>query len=231
MRHARGPTKLRVMFGPEIAIGPGKADLLEAIAVTGSISAAAKRLGMSYRRTWLLVDTMNRCFREAVVASATGGSGGGGAQVTAFGRRVLASYRAMQSRVDRALDPELERFSELLEVARRCIRRYITACDAFAALLFALALAPCARADNVIVFAAASLKEALDAAVHSFESSSGDKVTVSYAGSNALARQIESGAPGGPLHLGRYGLDRLRRRPQPRGTGLAQRRSWPTTSC
>ena len=115
MRHARGPTKLRVMFGPEIAIGPGKADLLEAIAVTGSISAAAKRLGMSYRRTWLLVDTMNRCFREAVVASATGGPGGGGARVTAFGRRVLASYRAMQSRVDRALDPELERFSELLK--------------------------------------------------------------------------------------------------------------------
>jgi len=114
MRHARGPTKLRVMFGAEIAIGPGKADLLEAIAATGSISGAAKRLGISYRRTWLLVDTMNRCFRESVVSSATGGMGGGGAEVTDFGRRVLASYRAMQSRVDRALDPELERFSELL---------------------------------------------------------------------------------------------------------------------
>ena len=115
MRHARGPTKLRVMFGTEIAIGPGKAELLEAIATTGSISAAGKRLGISYRRTWLLVDTMNRCFREPVVASATGGSGGGGAQVTAFGRRVLASFRAMQARVDKALDPELERFSELLK--------------------------------------------------------------------------------------------------------------------
>jgi molybdate transport system regulatory protein len=115
MRHARGPTKLRVMFGPEIAIGPGKAELLDAIASTGSISAAAKQLGISYRRTWLLVDTMNRCFREAVVSSATGGMGGGGAQVTPFGKRVLASYRAMQSRVDRALDPELERFSELLK--------------------------------------------------------------------------------------------------------------------
>ena len=114
-RHPRGATKLRVMFGTEIAIGPGKADLLEAIAATGSISASARRLGMSYRRTWLLVDTMNRCFREAVVDSAAGGSGGGGAVVTAFGRRVLASYRAMQARVDRALDPELERFSELLK--------------------------------------------------------------------------------------------------------------------
>src|SRR6185369_3350448 len=87
-RHARGATKLRVVFGTEIAIGPGKAELLAAIAETGSISASAKRLGMSYRRAWLLVDTMNRCFREPVVASATGGSGGGGARVTVFGRRV-----------------------------------------------------------------------------------------------------------------------------------------------
>ncbi len=114
MRYARGPTKVRVMFGAEIAIGPDKAELLEAIAATGSISASAKRLGMSYRRAWLLVDTMNRCFREPVVASATGGSGGGGAGVTAFGRRVLQRYRAMCARIDRALDPELDRFTELL---------------------------------------------------------------------------------------------------------------------
>ena len=114
MRHARGATKLRVMFGDEIAIGPGKAELLESIAATGSISESARQLGMSYRRAWLLVDTMNRCFREPVVASATGGSGGGGARVTPFGRTVLRRYRAMQARVDRALDPELARFSELL---------------------------------------------------------------------------------------------------------------------
>ena len=114
MRHARGPTKLRVMFGPEIAMGPGKADLLAAIAATGSISASARRMGMSYRRAWLLVNTMNRCFREPVVASATGGSGGGGARVTAFGLEVLRRFRAMRERVDRALDPELERFAELL---------------------------------------------------------------------------------------------------------------------
>ena len=114
MRHPRGATKLRVMYGPEIAIGPGKAELLEAIAGTGSISASAKRLGMSYRRAWLLVDTMNRCFREPVVASAAGGAGGGGAHVTAFGHEVLARFRAMSRAVDGALDPELERFSELL---------------------------------------------------------------------------------------------------------------------
>jgi molybdate transport system regulatory protein len=114
MRHARGPAKLRVMFGPEIAIGPGKADLLDAIAATGSISESARRLGMSYRRAWLLADTMNRCFREPVIASATGGSGGGGAQVTAFGHRVLAQFRAMQARVERSMDRDLAAFSDLL---------------------------------------------------------------------------------------------------------------------
>ena len=114
MRHARGAAKLRVMFGTEIAIGPGKAELLEAIAATGSISASAKRVGMSYRRAWLLVDTMNRCFREPVVASATGGTGGGGARLTPFGERVLARYRAMLEHVERALDRDLAAFSELL---------------------------------------------------------------------------------------------------------------------
>ena len=102
------------MFGTEIAIGPGKADLLDSIAASGSISESARRLGMSYRRAWLLVDTMNRCFREPVVASATGGSGGGGAQVTPFGRTVLARYRALEKSVERALDRPLEEFTELL---------------------------------------------------------------------------------------------------------------------
>jgi molybdate transport system regulatory protein len=114
MRHARGATKLRVMFGTEIAIGPGKAELLDAIAATGSISESARKLGMSYRRAWLLVDTMNRCFREPLVASATGGSGGGGATLTPFGRRVLAQFRSMESRVDRAIAADLGRLSDLL---------------------------------------------------------------------------------------------------------------------
>ncbi|HXF79989.1 MAG TPA: ModE family transcriptional regulator [Usitatibacter sp.] len=114
MRHPRGALKLRVMFGPEIAMGPGKAQLLEAIAATGSISESARRLRMSYRRAWLLVDTMNRCFREPVVASAAGGARGGGARVTSFGRRVLSRYHAMRGEADRALDAGIERFSELL---------------------------------------------------------------------------------------------------------------------
>jgi molybdate transport system regulatory protein len=102
------------MFGAEIAIGPGKADLLDAIAATGSISRSARRLAMSYRRAWLLVDTMNRCFRAPVVASATGGTGGGGATLTPFGRRVLAQFRAMQAHIDRAIEGDLGKFSELL---------------------------------------------------------------------------------------------------------------------
>ena len=113
-RYRRAPAKLRVMFGTEIAIGPGKAQLLEAIDATGSISESARRLGMSYRRAWLLVDTMNRCFREPVVASSTGGSGGGGARITAFGKRVLAAYRTLQSRIEHALDRDLGALSSLL---------------------------------------------------------------------------------------------------------------------
>jgi molybdate transport system regulatory protein len=99
--------RLRVVVGKEIAIGPGKADLLEAIAKDGSISAAARTLEMSYRRAWLLVDTMNRCFREPVVAAATGGKGGGGTQITGFGRQVLKRYRRMEERALNAIEDDV----------------------------------------------------------------------------------------------------------------------------
>jgi molybdate transport system regulatory protein len=88
--------RLRVSKGPDIAIGPGKIDLLEAIGKTGSISAAAKTLGMSYRRAWVLVDTMNRCFHAPVVSAETGGSRGGGAQVTPLGVEVVRRYRRIE---------------------------------------------------------------------------------------------------------------------------------------
>jgi molybdate transport system regulatory protein len=88
--------RLRILFGHAIALGPGKADLLEAIAETGSISAAARRMNMSYRRAWLLVDTMNQCFLTPLVGTATGGKGGGGAQITDFGREILQRYRDME---------------------------------------------------------------------------------------------------------------------------------------
>lgn len=89
----------RLILDEEIAFGPGKADLLDAIAATGSISAAGKQLGMSYRRTWLLVDTMNRCFQQPLVETITGGAHGGGTRLTPYGEDVLKRYRRLQAEI------------------------------------------------------------------------------------------------------------------------------------
>lgn len=88
--------KIQVMCGDEIAMGPGKADLLDAIAAHRSISAAGRAMGMSYRRTWLLVDAMNRCWQGPLVAT-TPGNQKAGAQLTALGEQILARYRQLQS--------------------------------------------------------------------------------------------------------------------------------------
>ena len=88
--------KLQIMCGEEIAMGPGKADLLDAIVREGSISGAGRAMGMSYRRAWLLVDAMNRCWREPLVHAAPGRSASGGARLTARGEAVLGRYRALQ---------------------------------------------------------------------------------------------------------------------------------------
>ncbi len=106
--------KIHLPFGQVSAIGPGKADLLEAIAGSGSISAGARQLGMSYKRAWDLVDTMNRSFRQPLVATATGGSRGGGAHVTEFGREVLRRYREIETKAGQAVSSELEALSRLL---------------------------------------------------------------------------------------------------------------------
>jgi molybdate transport system regulatory protein len=87
--------KLQVLCDDAIAMGPGKADLLEHIAATGSISGAARDMGMSYRRAWQLVDVMNRCWQQRLVETMPGRTHGG-AQVTDFGRVVLSHYRALQ---------------------------------------------------------------------------------------------------------------------------------------
>ena len=89
--------KLQIYCGDEIAMGPGKADLLEAIEREGSISGAGRALGMSYRRAWLLVDTMNRCWIEPLVETTPGGAARGGARITPFGYEVLHRYRALQN--------------------------------------------------------------------------------------------------------------------------------------
>lgn len=96
--------KLQLLLGDDIAMGPGKAELLDAIAREGSISAAGRALGMSYRRAWLLVDTMNRCFRERLVATTPGGAKTGGARLTATGLTVLEDYRALQAAVQKAAE-------------------------------------------------------------------------------------------------------------------------------
>ena len=106
--------RLRILFGPEVAIGPGKVALLRAIREAGSISAGARAMNMSYRRAWLLVDTMNRCFREPVVAAAPGGKGGGGATVTPFGEDVLERYARMQRTAEDSVRADIAKFTKLL---------------------------------------------------------------------------------------------------------------------
>ena len=106
--------RLRILFGPEIAVGPGKVALLDAISETGSISAAARSLGMSYRRAWLLIDAMNRCFREPVVETASGGKGGGGARVTDLGQEVLRRYHSMEDTAVASVRDQIAEFSSLL---------------------------------------------------------------------------------------------------------------------
>lgn len=97
---ARLKLKLQLYCGDEIAIGPGKADLLEAIAREGSISAAGRAMGMSYRRAWLLVDAMNRCFRAPLVETRPGGGKQAGARLTAAGEAALAAYRALSAQIE-----------------------------------------------------------------------------------------------------------------------------------
>lgn len=96
------------MLGKEIALGPGKVDLLETIRETGSISSAARQLGLSYRRAWEMVDVMNRCFAGPLVGCAVGGRGGGGAVLTERGRLVIAAYRAMERKAVKASTAEWE---------------------------------------------------------------------------------------------------------------------------
>lgn len=105
---------IRVHLARGSAIGPGKADLLDAIAATGSLAAAARRMGMSYRRAWNLVRSMNAAFLDPLVESVKGGASGGRAALTATGRDVLARYRAMEARAADAIAREAEDFRKLV---------------------------------------------------------------------------------------------------------------------
>ncbi len=102
---------LRIMCGDNPAMGPGKAELISRIGATGSISAAAREMHMSYRRAWLLVEAINASFAEPVVVTAIGGKRGGGASVTGFGRDLVAHFHAMEDKASAAIAEDLARFT------------------------------------------------------------------------------------------------------------------------
>ncbi len=104
--------QLRIRLG-DIMLGPGKADLLEGIRETGSISAAGRRMSMSYRRAWQLVEQLNLHFGAPVVATLTGGRGGGGAELTPLGEDIVATYRRMQQQCTTAIAEDLARLHNL----------------------------------------------------------------------------------------------------------------------
>lgn len=106
---------LRIDFGSGKAIGPGKIRLLEAIRDGGSISRGGRSLGMSYRRAWLLIDSLNQTFRRKVVTARPGGESGGGAHVTPFGLALIASYRTIEHRTQKAATRELARLQRALK--------------------------------------------------------------------------------------------------------------------
>jgi len=105
---------LRVLGAGHPAMGPGRAALLSHIARTGSITSAARAMGMSYRRAWQLVESMNKSFTEPVVVTEVGGKRGGGAAVTALGRCLVMLYRAMENKASSAIAADLRRFSRHL---------------------------------------------------------------------------------------------------------------------
>ena len=102
-------SRLRIVLAPDVAIGPGKADLLQGIKETGSISAAGRRIDMSYKRAWYLVEAMNGHFGQPLVEATKGGRTGGGAKLTPLGEDVLAGYREMQVLSEQAIAPVLRR--------------------------------------------------------------------------------------------------------------------------
>ena len=109
---------LRVIVGPDVLLGAGKADLLEGIAETGSIAAAGRRMGMSYKRAWYLIDTLNSYFHEPVVMSAKGGRAGGGAALTDTGRTVLDLFRRIQRNAETAAADEMRALAAMAAAGR-----------------------------------------------------------------------------------------------------------------
>jgi molybdate transport system regulatory protein len=109
---------IRIDLASGDRIGPGKIALLEAIRSTGSISAAARSLGMSYRRAWLLVEEINNALREPAVTAETGGRSGGGAALTAVGERVIDLYRSIESHARSAAGGDFRAIGKLVRAEK-----------------------------------------------------------------------------------------------------------------
>ncbi|MBS0516966.1 MAG: LysR family transcriptional regulator [Proteobacteria bacterium] len=114
MAHPAPTLRFRLLLDAEHALGPGKVDLLEAIAATGSIAAAGRAMGMSYKRAWQLADELNRSFTEPLIAANKGGARGGGATLTTDGKAVIDIYRGIERKSKRACVAELRALSRLL---------------------------------------------------------------------------------------------------------------------
>ena len=106
--------RLRILRRQDIALGPGKADLLEAIHRRGSIVLAAQAMGLSYMRAWMLVKTMQGCFRQPLIQVTRGGPTGGGATLTPFGEEALRLYRNLERRAVRAAGGDWRRLQAML---------------------------------------------------------------------------------------------------------------------
>jgi molybdate transport system regulatory protein len=112
---AQQEVSLKIVLRPGTLLGPGKADLLEGIKETGSIAAAGRRMQMSYKRAWQLIDTLNACFREPAVITTKGGPGHGGAQLTPTGEAILTAYRRIQAGTNAAIADELDLLAPLMK--------------------------------------------------------------------------------------------------------------------
>jgi molybdate transport system regulatory protein len=114
-----GLTHLRVTFSDSFYVGPGRADLLEGIAATGSIAAAGKRMGMSYKRAWSLVQALNDGFGQPLVTTSRGGAEQGGAALTEDGVFVLERYRAMEDATRKAIAGDVAAVAKRLDISGR----------------------------------------------------------------------------------------------------------------
>lgn len=115
-KKTRTGLRLRIYVKPDVMMGPGRAELLEGIRDTGSIAAAGRRMSMSYKRAWSLIETMNQEFGSDVVSGSKGGAHGGGSSLTPLGEELLTRYRKMEAATQEAIRSDLAALTRKLSV-------------------------------------------------------------------------------------------------------------------